>query len=79
MELIIDYLKRNLKAAGPHKWSEIAATLSKQSPTQQSFGEPLLRKLAYGDRKNPCLKIVQPLLTYFQAIDSAAAKKRAKK
>lgn len=28
-----------------------------------------MRKLAYGDRENPGVKNVQPLLDYFQAVD----------
>lgn len=28
-----------------------------------------MRKLAYGDRDNPGVKSVQPLLDYFQAVD----------
>lgn len=61
MEPIIDYLKRQLRAAGPARWEAIAAECGVE--------KGLPRKLAYGDRKNPGVKTVQPLVWYFEAVD----------
>lgn len=69
MESIIEYLKRNLKAAGSRRWPAIAAAVSEGLPDDQSIGEPLLRKIAYGDRDNPGVQTVQPLVDYFSAVE----------
>ena len=69
MEPIIDYLKRNLRATGPKLWPLVAAELNAGLPEAERVPESFLRKLAYGDRDNPGVKNVQPLLDYFQAID----------
>lgn len=57
MEPVIDYLKRKLREAGPSKWDAIAA--------ECGVAKTLPRKLAYGDRDNPGIQTVQPLLDYF--------------
>jgi hypothetical protein len=66
MEPIIDYIKRNLRAAGAARWPAIAAVVS---TNDAPISEHLLRKLAYGDRDNPRLDKVQPLLDFFHAVD----------
>ena len=66
MEPILDYLKRNLRDAGPKRWPAIAAQVSTD---EAPISEHLLRKLAYGDRDNPRLDKVQPLLDFFHAVD----------
>lgn len=60
-EPIVDYLKRKLREAGPARWAAIA------SETRCSVH--MLRKLAYGDRDNPGVATIQPLLDLFRAID----------
>ena len=69
MEPIIDYLKRRLKDAGAKQWPVIAAEINKSLPDSEAIGEPLLRKIAYGDRDNPGVQTVQPLIDYFTSID----------
>jgi len=58
VEPIIDELRRCLKVAGPQKWPDIAA----QTGCRESF----IRKLAYGDKKNPGLQRVEALRRYFK-------------
>lgn len=61
MDDILAYLQGQLKHAGPRRWAAIsAATEVKVS---------LMRKLAYGDRDNPGVVKVQPLLTYFRQVE----------
>lgn len=69
MEPIIDYLKRRLKEASPKRWTAIASAVSEQLPEGEKFSEHLLRKIAYGDRDNPGVATIQPLLDYFGAVD----------
>lgn len=61
MESIVEYLRRQLRAAGPGRWEAIGASCN--------VGAALLRKLAYGDRDNPRVLTVQPLLDYFGAVE----------
>lgn len=61
MESIIDYLKRNLREAGAARWEAIAAEVG--------CAKTLPRKIAYGDRENPGVDTIQPLLSFFQAVD----------
>jgi hypothetical protein len=61
MESIIDYLKRNLREAGPARWESIAAATG--------VAKTLPRKIAYDDRDNPGVQTVQPLIDLFQAIE----------
>jgi hypothetical protein len=61
MESIIDYLRRKLQEAGPARWEPIAA--------ECGVAKTLPRKLAYADRNNPGVSTVQPLLSFFQAVD----------
>lgn len=69
MEPIIEYLRRQLRAASPKLWPAIAAEVSVGLSDGDGISEHFLRKLAYGDRENPGVQKVQPLLDYFHAID----------
>jgi transcriptional regulator with XRE-family HTH domain len=66
METIVDYLKRNLREAGPARWAAIAR--------ETGCSVHLLRKLAYGDRDNPSVNTIQPLLDLFNAVDRGERK-----
>lgn len=57
----MDYIKRQLKAAGPSRWEAIAATAG--------VAKTLPRKIAYGDRENPGISTIQPLLTFFERVE----------
>jgi len=61
METVIDYLKRKLREAGPSLWEPIA--------TEAGIAKTLPRKIVYGDRENPGIQTVQPLLTFFQDVE----------
>lgn len=61
MEPIIDYIQRNLREAGPRRFQAIAAETGVSVWT--------LPKLMYGQRENPRVQTIQPLLDYFQSID----------
>jgi len=61
MESIVEYLKRNLKAAGSARWEAIA--------TECGIAKSLPRKIAYDDRDNPGVQTIQPLLDFFQAVE----------
>ena len=62
MEPIIDYLKRNLREAGSGRWEGIAS--------QCGVAKSLPRKIAFGDRDNPGIQTVQPLIDYFKEIEA---------
>lgn len=74
MEPIIDYLRRQLRAASPRLWPAIAAEVSAGLSESEGISEHFLRKLAYGDRENPGVQKVQPLLDYFHAVDRGERK-----
>lgn len=61
MEAIVDYLKRKLLEAGSSRWEAIAS--------ECGIAKTLPRKIAYGDRENPGVQTVQPLVDYFRAED----------
>jgi hypothetical protein len=65
METILATLKRQLRAAGPKQWPAISEQISLDNPGGPSVSTHTMRKLAYGDRDNPTLSVVQPLLDYF--------------
>lgn len=64
MEPILDYVKRRLRDAGPALWEPIAA--------EAGVAKTLPRKIVYGDRENPGVQTLQPLLTYLQEIERGA-------
>ena len=61
MEPIMDYLKRRLREAGPGIWEAIAR--------DAGVAKTLPRKIVYGDRENPGVATVQPLLDFCSAVD----------
>jgi hypothetical protein len=69
MENVLDYLKRKLREAGPSSWDAIA--------TECGIAKTLPRKIAYGDRDNPGVQTVQPLLSYFKQREKAQASEGA--
>lgn len=58
MDNILLSLQTSLKTLGRAAWPDVSKATG--------ISENTLRKLAYGDRPNPSLDIVQPLLTYFK-------------
>lgn len=67
---ITAYLHQKLTAVGTAGFERLAA----DTGVKVSF----IRKFFYGDRQDPRVNTVQPLLDYFNAQDRAAAKKRSK-
>lgn len=61
MSTILSPLIDRLREAGPANWEAIAA--------QAGVAKTLPRKLVYGDRENPRVLTVQPLIDYFKAVD----------
>jgi len=57
---IVGVLRARLLSCGPRMWPEIAR--------ETGVSQSLLRKIAYGDRTNPRVGTIEPLLAYF-AID----------
>lgn len=53
----LEFVRYGLREAGPQSWPRIAASTGKTEGT--------LRKLAYGDLKNPTLDTILPLVRYF--------------
>jgi hypothetical protein len=64
METVIDYVKRRLRECGPGTWEQIAA--------ECGVAKTLPRKIVYGDRENPGVQTVQPLLTYLLEVERGA-------
>lgn len=62
MESTLDFLKRKLKEAGADRWHAIA--------DEAGVAKSLPRKLAYGDRPNPGIQTVQPLVDFFHEIEA---------
>ena len=62
MESIYEYLVRRLKEIGPSGWPDI----------QEGSGVSvhLMRKIAYGDRKNPGIKTVEKLYAWLRDNES---------
>lgn len=54
---LLNFVRTSLRAVGAREWPAIA----------EATGKPLstLRKIAYGDRKNPQLDTIQPIANYF--------------
>ena len=66
MEPIIVYVKRKLREVGPAAWDEIHA--------ETGVAVSLMRKIAYGDRNNPGVANIQPLVTFFDEVEIGARK-----
>jgi len=58
----MDYLKRKFRDAGPALWEPIAL--------DAGVAASLPRKIVYGDRNNPGVATIQPLLTYFLEVEA---------
>ncbi|MGL4651613.1 MAG: hypothetical protein ACRC1H_19555 [Caldilineaceae bacterium] len=65
MEPIIDRLKAALRAVGPSAWQGIADGLNAGRPEDDRVSVHMMRKIAYGDRDNPRIQTIQPLLDHF--------------
>jgi hypothetical protein len=57
-EPIIETLRKNLRSVPPSEWERIAA--------ECGVARTLPRKIAYGDRMNPGVMTVQPLIDWFK-------------
>jgi predicted transcriptional regulator len=55
---LLAFVRSNLRAIGPKEWPAIA----------EATGKPLstLRKIAYGDRKNPKLDTIEPIANHLR-------------
>lgn len=58
----MDTLIKRLKQVGSARWEAIAEAAG--------VAKSLPRKIAYGDRENPGVNTIQPLLNYFNLVDS---------
>lgn len=58
MSTILDTLVHRLREAGPSNWDQIAK--------EAGVSSHLPRKLVYGDRPNPTIGTIQPLINYFE-------------
>jgi hypothetical protein len=56
-EPIIETLRRNLRSVPPSEWEQIAQ--------ECGIAKTLPRKIAYGDRPNPGVMTIQPLVDWF--------------
>lgn len=65
METVLGYLTRQLRAAGPRRWEAIADAVG--------VSRSLPAKLVYGNRENPRVQTIQPLLDYFAAVERGEA------
>ncbi len=61
MSSILQPVIDRLRAAGPASWEQIAV--------EAGVAKTLPRKLVYGDRDNPGVLTIQPLVDYFSAVD----------
>lgn len=68
MSTILDPLIAKLKEAGSSKWEEIA--------TKAGVERHLPKKLVYGERPNPTIKSIEPLIRYFEQLEAKSAKPR---
>jgi DNA-binding phage protein len=68
-EPIIQLLQRRLREAGAKTWPGIAVATGVSAHQ--------LRKIAYGDRTNPRLDTVQPLMEHFGILVGAATSESA--
>jgi transcriptional regulator with XRE-family HTH domain len=68
-ESTVEFLRRQLRLAGARQWPKIAERTGMSANT--------LRKMAYGDRKNPRIDTIEPLMRYFRANESEEARDAA--
>lgn len=72
-ETITEYLHRKLTEAGTARFEAIAAEATRYAglaaDSEERVRVSFLRKFFYGDRKDPRVGTVEPLLNYFQAVD----------
>ncbi len=61
MSSILQPIIDRLRAEGPSSWERIAK--------EAGVAPSLPRKLVYGDRENPRVQTIQPLVDYFAAVD----------
>lgn len=61
MKKIIDYIRDSLLSAGHARFTAIADAAG--------VARSLPRKIAYGERQNPGVVTVQPLIDYFKSIE----------
>lgn len=57
----MEYLKRRLREIGSSRWESLAV--------EAGVAKSLPRKIVYGDRENPGVLTVQPLLDYLAAVE----------
>lgn len=62
MSSILQPLIDRLRSAGPARWEAIALAAG--------VAKSLPRKLVYGDRDNPTVQTIQPLVDFFAAVDN---------
>ncbi len=55
---LLSFVRTGLRAIGPREWPAIAAATGKPLST--------LRKIAYGDRKNPKLDTIEPVANWLK-------------
>lgn len=55
---MLAFVRSGLRAVGPKAWPAIAAATGKPLST--------LRKIAYGDRKNPKLATIEPIANHLR-------------
>lgn len=71
MSIILEPLIGKLKQAGSSKWEQIAKDVGVE--------RHLPKKLVYGERKNPTIKCIEPLIEYFGLTVCERAKPSRKK
>lgn len=62
MESMISFVRRKLKEVGSRRFSAIAR--------EAGVADSLPRKLATGERDNPRIRTIEPLVDYFLAVES---------
>lgn len=72
-ESITEYLLRKLREAGTARFEAIAAEATKYAglapDSEDRVRLSFVRKFFYGDRPDPRVGTIEPLLNYFKAVD----------